>query len=108
MKLTPDHERITDTVRRWAALARHGSAELRAEFLAPAISGAFVGCLGVSEVGAGSGVASIRTTAVTDGDDYDGHVDRRAATLSRNSLRFIFPVNVFGSASIKAISRGYL
>jgi citronellyl-CoA dehydrogenase len=148
MKLTPDHERITDTVHRWArekvnphvetweaqqtfpahelfgqlgelgllglhkpvenggmgldysyaavfaealaavdcggipmaigvqtdmctpALARHGSAELRDEFLTPAISGAFVGCLGVSEVGAGSDVASIRTTARKDGDDY--------------------------------------
>ncbi len=52
------------------ALARHGSAELRAEFLAPAISGDAVGCLGVSEVGSGSDVASIRTTARKDGDDY--------------------------------------
>lgn len=52
------------------ALARHGSAGLRAEFLAPAISGEYVGCLGVSEVGSGSDVASIRTTARKDGDDY--------------------------------------
>ncbi len=52
------------------ALARFGSDELRAEFLAPSISGEFVACLGVSEVGAGSDVASIRTTARKDGDDY--------------------------------------
>ena len=52
------------------ALARHGSPDLRAEFLAPAISGDAVGCLGVSEVGSGSDVASIRTTARKDGDDY--------------------------------------
>ncbi|MFO1329588.1 MAG: acyl-CoA dehydrogenase family protein [Rubrivivax sp.] len=52
------------------ALARHGSAELRAQFLAPAIRGEMVGCLGVSEVGSGSDVASIRTTARKDGDDY--------------------------------------
>lgn len=52
------------------ALARHGSAELRAEFLAPAIRGEAVGCLGVSEVGSGSDVASIRTVARKDGDDY--------------------------------------
>ncbi len=52
------------------ALARHGSAALRAEFLTPAISGDLVGCLGVSEVGSGSDVASIRTVARTDGDDY--------------------------------------
>ncbi len=52
------------------ALAHRGSPELRAEFLAPAISGDYVGCLGVSEVGSGSDVASIRTTARKDGDDY--------------------------------------
>jgi len=52
------------------ALARWGSDELRREFLAPAIAGETVGCIGVSEIGAGSDVASIKTTAVTDGEDY--------------------------------------
>lgn len=52
------------------ALARHGSDELRAEFLAPSISGEYVACLGVSEVGAGSDVASLKTSARKDGDDY--------------------------------------
>ncbi len=52
------------------ALARFGSDELRAEFLAPAIAGTAVACVGVSEAGAGSDVASIRTTARRDGDDY--------------------------------------
>jgi len=52
------------------ALARFGSDELRAEFLAPAIAGQAVACIGVSEPGAGSDVASIRTTARRDGDDY--------------------------------------
>ena len=52
------------------ALARFGSDELRREFLAPSIAGEFVACLGVSEVGAGSDVASIRTTARADGGDY--------------------------------------
>ncbi len=52
------------------ALARFGSDELKREFLAPSISGDYVACLGVSEVGAGSDVASIRTTARKDGDDY--------------------------------------
>ncbi|TFZ07867.1 acyl-CoA dehydrogenase family protein [Ramlibacter humi] len=52
------------------ALARHGSAELRAEFLTPAIQGELVGCLGVSEAGSGSDVASVRTTARKDGGDY--------------------------------------
>ena len=52
------------------ALARHGSDALRREFLAPSITGEYVACLGVSEVGAGSDVASIKTTARKDGDDY--------------------------------------
>ncbi|CAB5690532.1 Acyl-CoA dehydrogenase, short-chain specific [Delftia tsuruhatensis] len=52
------------------ALARHGSPGLRAEFLAPAIRGEQVGCIGVSEVGGGSDVASIKTTARRDGGDY--------------------------------------
>jgi len=52
------------------ALARFGSDELRREFLAPSIAGDLVACLGVSEVGAGSDVASIRTTARKDGGDY--------------------------------------
>jgi citronellyl-CoA dehydrogenase len=52
------------------ALARFGSDELRRTYLAPSISGDFVGCLGVSEPGAGSDVANIGTTARVDGDDY--------------------------------------
>ena len=52
------------------ALAKHGNDEVRQQFLAPSISGEYVACLGVSEVGAGSDVASIRTTARKDGDDY--------------------------------------
>ncbi|WP_316205000.1 acyl-CoA dehydrogenase family protein [Bradyrhizobium sp. SZCCHNS3004] len=52
------------------ALARFGSDEVRQEFLAPAISGDYVACIGVSEPGAGSDVASIKTAARSDGDDY--------------------------------------
>jgi citronellyl-CoA dehydrogenase len=52
------------------ALARYGSDALREEFLAPSIRGEFVGCIGVSEAGAGSDVASIQTTARAVGGDY--------------------------------------
>ncbi|HKW84406.1 MAG TPA: acyl-CoA dehydrogenase family protein [Burkholderiaceae bacterium] len=52
------------------ALARFGSDELKRQFLAPAIAGEMVGCIGVSEPGAGSDVASIKTTAKKSGDDY--------------------------------------
>jgi len=52
------------------ALARFGSDDLKRQFLAPAIAGDMVGCIGVSEPGAGSDVASIKTTAKKVGDDY--------------------------------------
>lgn len=52
------------------ALARFGSDEMKREFLAPSVAGDYVACIGVSEPGAGSDVASVKTTARSDGDDY--------------------------------------
>jgi citronellyl-CoA dehydrogenase len=52
------------------ALAQFGSDELRQEFLAPAVSGDMVAAIGVTEPGAGSDVASLKTNARKDGDDY--------------------------------------
>ncbi len=52
------------------ALARFGSEALKQEFLAPAIAGDVVGCIGVSEPGGGSDVAALKTTARKDGSDY--------------------------------------
>ena len=52
------------------ALARFGSDALRREFLAPTIAGDYVCSIGVSEPGAGSDVASIKTFAKKDGGDY--------------------------------------
>jgi citronellyl-CoA dehydrogenase len=52
------------------ALHRFGSDELKREYLAPAIAGDMVGCIGVSEAGGGSDVAALKTTAKKDGEDY--------------------------------------
>ncbi|KAJ7396774.1 putative acyl-CoA dehydrogenase 6 [Pitangus sulphuratus] len=52
------------------ALTRFGSDELKKQFLVPTIAGDFVACLGISEPGAGSDVANIKTTAVRKGDEY--------------------------------------
>ena len=52
------------------ALARYGSEELKRNFLAPAIAGDMVGCIGVSEPAAGSDVSGIKSVARKDGDDY--------------------------------------
>jgi len=51
------------------ALARFGSEHLKREFLQPSILGDVVSCLGVSEPGGGSDVASCQTTAKRVGDD---------------------------------------
>ncbi|WP_420991547.1 acyl-CoA dehydrogenase family protein [Cupriavidus sp. 30B13] len=52
------------------ALTAFGSDALKREFLAPAIAGEMVAAIGVSEAGAGSDVASLKTRARRDGDDY--------------------------------------
>jgi citronellyl-CoA dehydrogenase len=52
------------------ALAKYGSEELKKRFLEPAIKGDMVGCIGVTEPGAGSDVAGIITRAEPDGDGY--------------------------------------
>ncbi|CAB3972675.1 acyl-CoA dehydrogenase family protein [Burkholderia sp. AU30198] len=52
------------------ALAQFGSDELKRQYLAPAIAGETVGCIGVSEPGAGSDVASLKTRADISGGDY--------------------------------------
>ena len=45
------------------ALAKFGTDAAKEDFLRPSISGDYVACLGISEVGAGSDVASVKTTA---------------------------------------------
>ena len=52
------------------ALAKHGSEFVKRNFLEPTVRGDLLPCLGVSEPGAGSDVASIKTNAAKDGDDY--------------------------------------
>lgn len=52
------------------ALAKFGSDALRREFLVPALTGEYVASIAVSEPGAGSDVAAIRTQARKDGADY--------------------------------------
>jgi citronellyl-CoA dehydrogenase len=52
------------------AIAENGSEELKQKYLAPAIAGDKVAAIAVSEPGAGSDVAAIKTWARRDGDDY--------------------------------------
>jgi citronellyl-CoA dehydrogenase len=52
------------------ALHRFGSEELKQRFLVPAIRGEQVAAIAVTEPGAGSDVAGIKTRAVRDGDEW--------------------------------------
>ncbi|MDN2495191.1 acyl-CoA dehydrogenase [Nocardia nova] len=52
------------------SLHAHGSDELKAAYLAPAMRGEMVAAIGVTEPDAGSDVAGIRTRASRDGDDW--------------------------------------
>ena len=51
-------------------LARHGSEEQKRRFLPAAAAGTCILALALTEPGTGSDLASIRTTAVPDGDDW--------------------------------------
>ncbi len=52
------------------SLARHGSPDLQARYLAPAIRGEHVAAIAVTEPDAGSDVAGLRTRARRDGDEW--------------------------------------
>jgi citronellyl-CoA dehydrogenase len=47
-----------------------GTEEQKERYLEPGIRGEKIGCLGITEPGAGSDVAGIRTKAIRDGDEY--------------------------------------
>jgi alkylation response protein AidB-like acyl-CoA dehydrogenase len=47
-----------------------GTEEQKQRYLVPGIKGERIGCLGITEPGAGSDVAGIRTKAIRDGDEY--------------------------------------
>lgn len=51
-------------------ILHHGSDYLKEEFMRPAIAGEKIGCIGITEPGAGSDVQNIQTKAIKDGDYY--------------------------------------
>jgi alkylation response protein AidB-like acyl-CoA dehydrogenase len=68
-----------------------GTEDLKRRYLAPGIKGEKIGCLGITEPGAGSDVAGIRTTARRDGEEY---VVNGAKTFITNGVRADFIVLV--------------
>ncbi len=51
-------------------LARHGTDEQKKKYLPKIASGEFIGCMGLTEPGAGSDAVSVATRAVKDGNSY--------------------------------------
>jgi butyryl-CoA dehydrogenase len=51
-------------------IVRHGTEEQKKKYVPPLASGEWVGAMGLTEPGAGSDAASVRTTAVRKGDSY--------------------------------------
>jgi alkylation response protein AidB-like acyl-CoA dehydrogenase len=72
-------------------ILKFGSEYLKQTYLVPAIKGDKISCLGISEPGAGSDVAGIRTRAVRDGDHY---IINGAKTFITNGARADFIVLV--------------
>jgi alkylation response protein AidB-like acyl-CoA dehydrogenase len=68
-----------------------GTEEQKQRYLVPGIKGEKVGCLGITEPGAGSDVAGIRTSALRDGDEY---VINGSKTFITNGARAHFIVVV--------------
>ncbi|HMW11988.1 MAG TPA: acyl-CoA dehydrogenase family protein [Chitinophagales bacterium] len=51
-------------------ILHHGSDYLKETFLKPGIAGEKIGCIGITEPGAGSDVQNIQTKAIKEGDNY--------------------------------------
>ncbi len=71
-----------------------GTEEQKKAFLAPVASGQKLGCYGLTEAGAGSDPASMRTSAVADGDQW----------VLNGEKKFITNGNVAGYAVVAAVT----
>ncbi|MGB0120509.1 MAG: acyl-CoA dehydrogenase family protein [Solirubrobacterales bacterium] len=76
-----------------------GTEEQKQKYLTPGIQGTKIGALGITEPGAGSDVAGIRTTAILDGDEY---VINGSKTFITNAARAQFMVLVVKTDPSKA------
>jgi alkylation response protein AidB-like acyl-CoA dehydrogenase len=72
-------------------ILKFGSEYLKQTYLVPSIKGEMISSLGITEPGAGSDVAGIRTRAVRDGDEY---VINGSKTFITNGVRADFIVLV--------------
>jgi alkylation response protein AidB-like acyl-CoA dehydrogenase len=78
----------------------YGTHEQKVKYLTPVAGGEKIGCYGLTEAGAGSDPAALRTTAVRDGDEW----------IINGEKKFITSANVASYAVIAAVTekgKGY-
>jgi len=91
-------------------IATNGSAELVDRYVRPTLAGELIGSLGVTEPGAGSDVANLRTRAVRDGASY---VVNGAKTYITSGVRADFVTTAvrtgdagYGGVSLLVVDKG--
>lgn len=79
-------------------LINHGNEAQRADYLPKIISGEHIWCQGYSEPNSGSDLASLRTEAVVDGDDFIVNGQKTWTTLAQDATHIFLLVRTDKSA----------
>ncbi len=85
-------------------LFKFGTDEQKKEFLEPLAAGAWLGCFGLTEPGAGSDVSSMKTSAVLDGDEWVLNGEKNFITNAPNAQIAIIFANTDKGAGNRGIT----
>ncbi|MFH0822578.1 MAG: acyl-CoA dehydrogenase [Pseudomonadota bacterium] len=86
-------------------LLKFGSEDQKQRFLRPAASGESIGCYALTEAGAGSDAAGVRTTAVLDGDHWVINGEKKFITNGNIADYCVFAATVDRSKGYKGITQ---
>jgi len=82
----------------------YGTEEQKKKYLTPVASGEHLGCYGLTEAGAGSDAAGLRTTAVRDGDSWIVNGEKKFITNGNVADYCVFAAKTDKDAGYKGIS----